>query len=318
MKKILILILLVVIGLLGVGCSNSASNKTVDKGVAYSIVDARGNKLDFKEPPQRVYLGHESLEEIALDIISPERFAGVSKAITTPGHSLALEKANRVKVKLPPRPSVEGIIALKPDLVILQDNAQATFINTLKDSGLKVMITKGPSDIPAIKKRIILVAEALGDKNKGLELVKEMERKQAYVDEKLKDLPKQKVVMAYSVHGVFGSPQALFHKLCTAAHVTNGAALAGIKKNEHLSKEQIIKYSPDYFLFALPGTDTTGNVNQLIEEVMTDPALQNVKAVANRSMIRIHERYRYAGSQYAADAIVKIAEATYPEYFKNK
>lgn len=279
-------------------------------------MDNLGQRLEFKEPPSRIYASTESLQEILLALLPPEKILGISSALSDPKLSLCKEQADKVPKKLPHKLSVEAIIAMKPDLVIVQDNVNSAFTNTLKDSGLKVLVTKVPVTLPKIKDRILLVAEALGKKAQGQQLVAEMDRKQAYVDQKLQQLPAKKMIMTYSVNGVFGSRQGLFHDLCRAAHVINGAAEAGLVRNEHLSKEKIVEMNPDIFIFPTAGTDKTNASAEMIRQVIEDPALKNVKAVQQHNLVQIHEKYRYTTSHYAADAVVHIAQNCYPEYFK--
>ena len=50
-------------------------------------------------------------------------------------------------------------------------------------------------------------------------------------------------------------------------------------------------------------------------ELMEDPAYRNVKAVKNRKMVYVSDRYRYVASHHIVDAVENIAYAVYPELF---
>lgn len=39
--------------------------------------------------------------------------------------------------------------------------------------------------------------------------------------------------------GAFGSKNGLFHDICIRSGLRNGAAIAGLKRGEHLSKEKL-------------------------------------------------------------------------------
>lgn len=107
--------------------------------------------------------------------------------------------------------------------------------------------------------------------------------------------------------GVFGSAEGLFHDICISVGVTNGAALAGLVRGEHLSKEKQLKLIQIYlcFLITVPHRKEIQNFRK---EVLDDPALQSIKAIKNKNIIIIKDRYRYAASQYIGDAICDIAQ----------
>ena len=49
--------------------------------------------------------------------------------------------------------------------------------------------------------------------------------------------------------------------------------------------------------------------------VMNDPAYRDVKAVRNKQIKFVSDKYRYVASQHIVDAIENIAHAVYPEIF---
>jgi iron complex transport system substrate-binding protein len=108
----------------------------------------------------------------------------------------------------------------------------------------------------------------------------------------------------------------LFNDICINAGVTNGAALAGLVRGEHLSKEKILEVDPDVLMFSDYSSTQEGDTVLFRKEVLSDPALQSIKAIKNNNIIIIKDRYRYAASQYIGDGILDIAKKTYPEYFK--
>ena len=92
-------------------------------------------------------------------------------------------------------------------------------------------------------------------------------------------------------------------------------ALAGLVRGEHLSKEKIVEVDPDILMFSDYSSTQEGDSELFRKEVLDDPALQSIKAIKNKNIIIIKDRYRYAASQYIGDAICDIAQKTYPEYF---
>lgn len=284
----------------------------------YHVKDDFGDVVTFPAKPIRICALTLSLEEIVIDLVGTERMAAVSQSADDERISLIADKAKQIPRKLPPRISVEGILGLQPDLVIVQDNSNSAFIQTLKDVGLRVYVTKVPTTVSAIRQRVLQLADVVGEKQKGEQIIKDMDRKLSFVRNIADKIPaaEKKVVMGYSLLGVFGSPEGLFHDICVNAGVINGAALAGLIRGDHLSKEKIIEINPDIFIFPSYSSTQKGDVDALREAVIHDPALQSVKAIRNNHMIIIKDRYRYSASQHVGDAVLAIAQKSYPERFK--
>lgn len=74
-----------------------------------------------------------------------------------------------------------------------------------------------------------------------------------------------------------------------------------------------LNYQQD--MFSDYSSTQEGDSELFRKEVLDDPALQSIKAIKNKNIIIIKDRYRYAASQYIGDAICDIAQKTYPEYF---
>lgn len=314
-----ILIIIVILGI--TGCSFDKTVSVIEKKeikTQYQVVDDKGNILDFTDTPRRIYATTLSLEEILTDLVPLERIAAISEPAADPKISLIADKAAQISLKLPQKVSAEQILAIKPDLVIVQENSNTAFIKTLKDSGLKVYITKVPTSLNMVRQRIINLSVAVNEKQQGNRIIDELDHKTKFVKDAIGTMSaeEKKILMGYSLLGVFGSAEGLFNDICINAGVTNGAALAGLVRGEHLSKEKILEVDPDVLMFSDYSSTQEGDTVLFRKEVLSDPALQSIKAIKNNNIIIIKDRYRYAASQYIGDGILDIAKKTYPEYFK--
>ena len=71
-----------------------------------------------------------------------ERIAAISEPAADPKISLIADKAAQIPLKLPQKVSAEQILAIKPDLVIVQENSNTAFIQALKDVDLRSILQK--------------------------------------------------------------------------------------------------------------------------------------------------------------------------------
>lgn len=307
-----------IIVMLLTGCGSSVNHKSNE--CAYSVRDDFGNVVEFASKPQRVYATTLSIEELLVDLLPAERIAAISVDAVDENYSLIVDKASRVSKKVPPRMNVESIVALHPDLVVVQANMNKAYVDALKDVGLRVFITKVPTTIDMVQDRIIKIADAVGEKEKGQEIIVDMNKKLAYVDSTAGSLPddRKKVAIAYSMLGAFGSKDGLYNAICERSGLKNGAAMAGLVRGEHLSKERIVDINPDIFIFPSYSSTQKGDVNRMRQEVLKDPSLQTTKAIQSQRYIVINDRYRYSASQYVADAVLDISRKAYPELYDKR
>lgn len=91
-------------------------------------------------------------------------------------------------------------------------------------------------------------------------------------------------------------------------------AALGLKQGESMGKEQFIRSNPDLF-FLLSWQRGVEDSAAFEKRVLEDPSLQSVKAVRDRQVARLPDRYIYCTSQHIADAVRALAEAAYLERF---
>jgi iron complex transport system substrate-binding protein len=118
------------------------------------------------------------------------------------------------------------------------------------------------------------------------------------------------LAVGYTIHGVFGRKNGAFDNICTEAGVVNGAADYIQHRGNQLSKEQILKIDPDVIICSVDAVDS-----KMLQEILHDPSFQDLKAIKNKKVFSIEERYMYNTTQYFADAVEVLAKTMYPECF---
>ena len=289
---------------------------TAEAPGGYDVVDDRGRTIHFDKKPERVYGNTLSLEEILLDLLPPERIAGVSPPTLDGEYSLAADKAAKVRGRVPAYPGPEPIAALQPDLIFAQLRARPETIATLEEMGFKVFCMEVPTNLDMVRKRLRQMSEAVGERERGEALLAELDEKVAYVKSRTADIPpgKRRVLLGFSTMGAFGHPDGLFHDICRQSGVINGASRIHMAYGSHLSDEQILQIDPDIMMFVDDGAANDYG-GQIRDRVLGDPALQTAKAVKNRRFFFLKDRYRASNTQHMGDAILQIARNVYPEAF---
>lgn len=310
-------ILLLLLSSLLSGCNNNMPVESTQNRTSYTVTDSTGNKIVFKEPPQRIVSLSLGVDEVLMDMIGPDRIVALTYLADDPGISSIASKASAVKLRTKGS-NYEAIIAMNPDLVLLPDWFGTEQIQGLRDIGIPVYIYKTPVTIKEIQQSILEIAHVVNAEKEGKLLVAEMQKKLDMVQSKLSKIPasERKTVVAMSLMGAFGGKDTTFDDICHYSYVINGVAQAGANKNETISKEMIVKIDPDVLIMPSWNFGYDGEPMTFINSVRNDSSLQTIKAIKNDKLIQVNDAWLYSISHYAADAVEEIAKTVYPEYFK--
>lgn len=316
MKKIL-LVLLAVFLLITSGCKQQTVTPVENPSSAYVVTDDKGRQVKISGKPMRIVSATYGTDEILAEVVDPGRIKAFSKWAGDPEITfITQEQADQVGNKV--GENTEAIVALKPDLVFVSVATSDSLVKNLEDMGIPVYVAGSPKTVAAMRKKVLGVAAAAGENARGEALVAAMDKKLLELESKLQAIPKdkEKIVMAFSFIGAIGRKDNLLDDIFQYAHVRNGAAEAGLDQGSNsLSKERIIAIDPDVFLLPTWNFASNNDVQKYAEQVAADPAFKNIKAIKNKRLEFVSDRYRYVASQHVTDSIEAVAKAVYPELF---
>lgn len=158
--------------------------------------------------------------------------------------------------------NAEGILALKPTLVLATALAQPTLvIKQLQDSGVKVVNVPGDTTLQAVPRKIAVIAEALQRSERGKQLSARYLQQLAAVN--TSPLP-VKVLFVMS-HGGITPMAAGQHTAADAVIAAAGLknAMQGFARYRPLSQEGVIASAPDLLLVTTDGVRAIGGQQQL-------------------------------------------------------
>ena len=326
MKKIYLLIMLM-LALLAFGCTkNTPADNVVSENssatISYSVVDDAGRTLHFEHKPQRIVSLTYGTDEILTDLVDSKRIVGYSRWAGDSGISF-ITKDQAYKVGRKVQENTEAVFALRPDLVVVSVATSSELVSSLEGLGVPVYISRSPHNYKEMCSKIMGVAHAVGEADKGREMVRDMDEQLQKLEARLNKIPasQRRVAVAFNFTSAMGRRGDLLDSMLTMAHVINGAAIIsddsndGNLKAQTISKEQVVRINPDIFLLPTWNYNNKQDVEGYAYAVMNDPAYKDVKAVQNKQLKFVSDKYRYVASQHIVDAIENIARTVYPEIF---
>lgn len=285
-------------------------------GFPITVKDANGYEMTIDSEPERIVSLTLGSDEMLMGLIDHSRIAALTRYADDESISNIAGEAKDVPARAT-MDNIEGVIALKPDLVILDTWADANYVKQLRDSGINVYTFSTPCNIDDQKKVITELAHVTGADDKGRELIEWMDSKLAEVEDKLSKLkPEDKLtVMDYGEMGSSGIGTN-FDDIVTRAGLINAVARAGMKDWPVVSKEKMIELDPQIIILPSWYYDQSKSLEGMINELKGDKSLQTISAIKNNRLIAVPNPHISAISQYVVLAVEDVAKAAYPELFE--
>lgn len=195
------------------------------------------------------------------------------------------------------KPSLEKIIALKPDLVIMSALTGEELNNGLKSNNIEAKRIQANS-IEEIFTNFMEVAKMLGKENEANKIIAEKRAKLEEIKKMAAINKKGLFVMSASPLMVFGNDN-LPNDIMKLLNIKNIAENQK-GRNPIVTPEFIMKENPDIIITLLP------NPAQI---VATNPQLKNVNAIKNSKFIVVNSSQILRGSPRTIDQIQEIAKA---------
>ncbi|XZG69374.1 heme/hemin ABC transporter substrate-binding protein [Chitinibacteraceae bacterium HSL-7] len=214
--------------------------------------------LAHASAPQRVVVLGGALTEIAYTLGAGDQLVGADQSSIYPAAARQLPKVGYYRAF-----SVEGVLALKPDLILASDQAgPPEAISQLRRMGRRVITLPADPTLPALKQRIHGVAAALGRADAGRRAVSELERDLAA----LQTLPASGTRTLLMIHR---GTQAEGAGRDTAAHSTMKLAgltnvLAAQQGYKPLSLEGMAALRPELIVTSTMSLAAIGGLDQLL------------------------------------------------------
>ncbi|WP_245763609.1 ABC transporter substrate-binding protein [Succiniclasticum ruminis] len=255
-------------------------------------------------------------DQIVLGLVTSNHLVGINTLMDDPVLSNVVPIAKRITKKIGD-PGAEEVLSMKPDVVIVSDWTQAEKIQSMRDLGLKVVSVKSPETIQDAKEAVSQVAAAIGELEKGKQLIGMMDKKLAEIREKTSKIkPEQrKNIVLLSLMTAYGGAGCAYDDACREANVVNGIAAAGLKTGQQLTKEMLIKINPDIMLMPVYNDRGNYDTQAFIDSYLKDPSLRTVKAINDKQLIYPREQFIYNCSQDIVYCVQEIARVAYGEEF---
>lgn len=272
------------------------------KGI-YKMVDGTSETVILDHKAERIV----AVGPNAADLTS--ELAGDSVVAST---AAPYQSSNGVKQRV--ALDVKAIAALKPDIVIVEDDDGTTdLVRPLREAGIKVALLRAPKTVKEVEDQTRNVGQLLGRADKAESLITTMMnyiRDTESLRFARRDDPK-KTVAVYNENGLYGAPDTMIQDMLKYVNVDNAATKAGVKWSYMGKKDDLIKADPDVIIVPTDVKAPGFNRDSVLNSYYNDPALKNIKAIKNKKVVIISNEAMMAKTYHIGRGIYNMAQFVY-------
>ena len=272
------------------------------KGI-YKMVDGTSETVILDHKAERIVAVGPNAADLASEL------AGDSVVAST---AAPYQSSNGVKQRV--ALDVKAIAALKPDIVIVEDDDGTTdLVRPLREAGIKVALLRAPKTVKEVEDQTRSVGQLLGRADKAESLITTMMnyiRDTESLRFARRDDPK-KTVAVYNENGLYGAPDTLIQDMLKYVNVDNAATKAGVKWSYMGKKDDLIKVDPDVIIVPTDVKAPGFNRDVVLNSYYNDPALKNVKAIKNKKVVIISNEAMMAKTYHIGRGIYNMAQFVY-------
>jgi iron complex transport system substrate-binding protein len=273
----------------------------------FEITDEVGRRVKISSEVRRIVTLAPNLTETVYALGLQDRLVADTNECDTP--PAAKSKAH---IGEPQNPNLEAIVALQPDLVLATTSInRVETADALKQLGFPVYTTD-PQTVRGMLDSVQHMAEAMNEKQRGTDLVAQLQERLDALQARLSDRP-----MVHVLFVVWDQPLITIGQNTFIADALRfaGAESVVLSKQQwpHLSIEEVVRLQPDYLVF----TSDHGPVATTLADLRARPVWRDLDAVETGHVINVSvEAIR--PSPGLVDAIEQIAREVHPEAFAVK
>lgn len=289
---------------LSIACTPSAHpNRTIAAGTR-EYTDDVGRRITLPAQVDRVVSLAPNLTEIVFAVGAGTNLVGNTTYCDYPAEARKVEKVGDTF-----HPSLERIIALRPQLVLVSTASQLEgFTEQLRSHNIEVFVTD-PHSLEDIFRSIGVIGELLGKKEPANVLVAKLRDRTTAVENAIKPFPRLRVFYQLSAEPLYTAGHDSFvtdlMKLAGADSVTADVPGAWPK----YSAESALAAKPDAIILPTGGSMGEGNAN-------VAEALRNSPAVQQSRVYKINDDHLVRPGPRIVDGLEEMAKALHPAAFK--
>lgn len=268
-------------------------------------MDETGRTVRVPQPVLRIVSLAPSLTETVYALGVQDRLVGDTDYCDYPP-----DAQKKTKVGGAINPSLEQVVALRPDLVLVTKGLNVIeTVNALDNLGVSSYATD-PHTVQEIISSTERLAGVLGIPEAGAALGADLERHLAELQQRLNGLPPRRVLFIVWSDPLISVGKGTF--IADAMRLAGATSIVDSAQDwPHMSLEEVVRLQPEFLVFAASHSDSGQNDFDVLAE---RPGWRGLDAVRNRHFAVISDAVNRTAPRIVS-AIEDLARQLHPEAF---
>jgi iron complex transport system substrate-binding protein len=270
------------------------------------ITDELGRKVQIPQQANRIVSIAPNLTEVVFALGDENRLAGDTDYCDYPPEALRKPHVGGVQ-----NPSLDAIVALKPDLVLATKaiNRRGT-VDALDRIGVPVYVTDAPHSVEDVIVSIEHIGAALGVEKSAADEVGRLRDRLSDLDRRLTGIAPRRVFFVVQTAPIISTGRNTF--IADALRRAGGRSVVETSAEwPHISLEAIVHLQPEFLIFA---NAHTGTSPREIEDLRSRPGWRDLTAIQQGKIVVLSDAINRPAPRLV-DAVEQLARALHPEVF---
>ncbi|MDD4082529.1 MAG: ABC transporter substrate-binding protein [Sphaerochaetaceae bacterium] len=286
-----------------------AFSQSIDETQTHYLTynDSYSHKTTFESYPERIISLTPNITETLYALNAGDKVVARSNYCNFPTECLDKPSIGDLT-----NPSIEDIVALKPDLIIAGSIVTEQTVSVLRELGLKVVVINKESSIEGTYQMIEDVGFLVNQDLKAQEIIKEMKTSISETQSKIKNL--EKVSCYYCVSfGDWGDYCATGDTYINdLIYLAGGINIAEDATSWAINREFLLKQDPEKVI--LPSYEFS-NFESDKQKFINQEPYSNLSASKNEEIFTVEGDIFERQSPRNSEAILDLAKILHPESF---
>lgn len=236
-------------------------------------------------------------DQLLLLLAPREQIHSVSFMAANPIYSAYADRVGAITLN---HARIEEIVAQQPDMILAYELSDRLLIQMLRGLGYRVEVVAAANSLAEVGETILSVAKLLGERDKGVELVAEMQRQLQRSSAAVAST--RPLAVIYAPNGYSPGSLSLQGSVLEAAGFDNLSRQLGNDYGATVPLEQILRHQPDLYII----DNQESNENSMAQKKLSHPALR--KSIARAEMAQIAGRYWSCPTPLVTRAVTELRE----------
>lgn len=264
---------------------------------AQTFKDARGRVFHPALTSPRVVSGFVGADEILLELFKtePNKILALSPLSKDRRYSAVAHEAQSWNTEF--GSELEGLLSLKPELVLVARYTRVEWIRMLDKAGIKTFVLGNFRSIDDIKDNIRIIGTLTAKQKEASGLILRINKKINYLK---KNCTRRKLsILNFSPSNTLFGRHTSFHSILDTLDLHNAATILNVDGWMHVSAENLLLTKPDYII---------ATTDQTIDQITQSLGWKHLEAVKKKRIIRVHSALLSSVSHHITSAMEQICK----------